>query len=80
MGGVGTFTKECRTLYVSDIKMIDTANPVKEMVRVIYENFSPWGEIEDINYIPTYSYLTLEKEYALFVTVTAVLQNLQKKQ
>jgi hypothetical protein len=53
MGGVGTFTKECRTLYVSDIKMIDTANPVKEMVRVIYENFSPWGEIEDINYIPT---------------------------
>lgn len=53
MGGVGTFTKECRTLYVSDIKMIDAANPVKEMVRVIYDNFSPWGEIEDINYIPT---------------------------
>ena len=53
MGGVGTFTKECRTLYISDIKMIDCANPVKEMVRVLYENFSPWGEIEDINYIPT---------------------------
>ena len=21
------------------------------MVRIIYENFSPWGEIENINYI-----------------------------
>jgi hypothetical protein len=52
MGGVGTFTKECRSLFVSDLKMVDTANPVKEMVRILYENFSPWGEIEDINYIP----------------------------
>ncbi len=52
MGGVGTFTKECRTIFVGDLKMIETGNPIKEMVRVIYENFSPWGEIEDINYIP----------------------------
>jgi hypothetical protein len=53
MGGVGTFTRDCRTLYVSDLKMIDSANPIKEMIRIIYDNFSPWGEIEDINYIPT---------------------------
>jgi hypothetical protein len=53
MGGVGTFTKECRSLFISDLKMVDTPNPIKEMVRIIYENFSPWGEIEDINYIPT---------------------------
>ncbi len=52
MGGVGTFTKECRTIFVGDLKMIESGNPIKEMVRVIYENFSPWGEIEDINYIP----------------------------
>ncbi len=52
MGGVGTFTRECKTIFVGDLKMIDTGNPIKEMVRVIYENFSLWGEIEDINYIP----------------------------
>jgi len=53
MGGVGTFTRDCRTLYVSDLKMVDSANPIKDMIRIIYDNFSPWGEIEDINYIPT---------------------------
>jgi hypothetical protein len=39
MGGVGIFTKECRTLHVIGIKMIDSANPMKEMMRIIYENF-----------------------------------------
>jgi len=53
MGGVGTFTRDCRTLYVSDLKMVDSANPIKDMIRIIYDNFSPWGEVEDINYIPT---------------------------
>ena len=66
MGGVGTFTKECRTLYVSDIKMIDCANPVKEMVRVLYENFSPWGEIEDINYIPTKGICFIRYSHRIF--------------
>ena len=51
-GGVGVFTKECRTLIVSDLKKVETKNPVKDMVRIIYDNFSPWGEIEDVNYIP----------------------------
>ena len=36
---------------VSDLKKVETKNPVKDMVRILYENFSPWGEIEDINYI-----------------------------
>jgi hypothetical protein len=53
MGGVGTFTKECRTLHVTGIKMIDSANPMKEMMRILYDGFSPFGEIEDINYIST---------------------------
>jgi hypothetical protein len=53
MGGVGTFTKECRTIHVTGIKTIESANPMKDMVRVLYEQFSQWGEIEDINYIPT---------------------------
>jgi len=51
MGGVGTFSKECRTLYVTDLKTVESVNANKEMMRIIYENFSPWGEIEDINYI-----------------------------
>ncbi len=42
MGGVGTFTRDCRTLYVSDLKMVDSANPIKDMIRIIYDNFSPW--------------------------------------
>ena len=50
-GGIGVFTKECRTIYVYDLKKVETKNPVKDMVRIIYENFSPWGEIENINYI-----------------------------
>ncbi len=50
-GGIGVFTKECRTIYVFDLKKVETKNPVKDMVRIIYENFSPWGEIENINYI-----------------------------
>lgn len=49
--GVGTFSRECRTLFVSDLKMVESSNPTKEMIRIIYENFSAWGEIEDINYI-----------------------------
>ena len=50
-GGIGVFTKECRTIYVYDLKKVETKNPVKDMVRIIYENFSPWGEIENMNYI-----------------------------
>jgi hypothetical protein len=53
MGGIGTFTKECRTLHVTGIKTIESANPMKDMVRILYEHFSPWGELEDVNYIPT---------------------------
>lgn len=50
-GGVGTFTKECRTLYITDLKLVETNNPTRDMVRILYENFSPWGEIEDLNFI-----------------------------
>lgn len=28
----------------------DTVTPVREMVRILYEYFSPWGEIEDIHF------------------------------
>ena len=51
-GGVGLFTKNCRTLYVSDIKKLEKKDQNREMVKLIYENFSKFGEIEDIQYLP----------------------------
>ena len=51
-GGVGIFTKNCKTLYITDLKKVERRDANKEMVKILYENFSPWGEIEDIQYIP----------------------------
>ena len=51
-GGIGIFTKNCRTLYVSDIKKLEQKDQNREMVKLIYENFSKFGEIEDIQYLP----------------------------
>ena len=48
-GGIGLFTKNCRILYVTDLKKKDQD---KEMVKLIYENFEKFGEIEDIQYLP----------------------------
>ena len=48
-GGIGLFTKNCRTLYVTDMKKKEQD---KEMVKLIYENFEKFGEIEDIQYLP----------------------------
>lgn len=48
-GGIGLFTKNCRTLYITDMKKKESN---KEMVKLIYENFEKFGEIEDIQYLP----------------------------
>ena len=53
MGGIGTFTRECKTLLVAGIKMIKKENPIKEMIRILYDNFSLFGEIDDLNYVAT---------------------------
>jgi hypothetical protein len=50
MGGVGTFTRECKTLYVTNIK---GTGDKKDTVRLLYQAFSQWGKIEDINYFDT---------------------------
>lgn len=47
MGGVGTFTRECKTLYITNIK---GNGDKKDTVKLLYQAFSPWGKIEDINY------------------------------
>lgn len=49
--GIGSFNKECRTLLVTDIQIpTDSLTPQRDIVISIYENFSPWGEVEDIHF------------------------------
>ena len=43
MGGVGTFTRQNRTLYVGRVKEIGTGEETEETVR---RHFKEWGEIE----------------------------------
>jgi hypothetical protein len=44
--GIGSFNKECRTLLITEIVLpTDSLTPIRDMVRVIYEYFTPWGEI-----------------------------------
>ena len=45
MGGVGTFDKECRTLYVGGL-----ANRTK-LEKLLWSEFGEWGEIEVKIYI-----------------------------
>ncbi|KAL9974116.1 hypothetical protein ACROYT_G011117 [Oculina patagonica] len=46
MGGVGTFDKECRTLYVGGLGHRAT------LEKVLWTEFGEWGQIEDIRIIP----------------------------
>ena len=60
--GIGSFNKECRTLLVSRIKLDPDAvqgkaaalshatMSTKEVVRIVYELFCSWGEVEDIHF------------------------------
>lgn len=60
--GIGSFNKECRTILVSRIKldpeatqgkaqaMLQSGMSTKEVVRLVYEHFCAWGEIEDIHF------------------------------
>lgn len=43
MGGVGTFTRQNRTLYVGRIKETGTGPETEEVVK---RHFKEWGEIE----------------------------------
>lgn len=50
MSGVGSFAKETTTLHVTEIKLPDSNTPIRDMVRILYEYFSQWGEIVDIHF------------------------------
>ena len=47
MGGVGTFTRQNRTLYVGRIKETGTGPETEEVVR---RHFKEWGQIEKSAY------------------------------
>ena len=47
--GVGVFTKECRTLFITNLKLLKTGNTQKNMMKYIYLNFSTFGSVEDIS-------------------------------
>ncbi|XP_074616281.1 pre-mRNA-splicing factor cwc2-like isoform X1 [Acropora palmata] len=46
MGGVGTFDKECRTLYVGGLALRT------KLEKLLWSEFGEWGEIEDLRVIP----------------------------
>lgn len=49
MTGIGSFNKECRTIFVQGVPVpTGEENPQKAATLLIYNLFSPWGEIEDI--------------------------------
>jgi hypothetical protein len=64
MGGVGTFTKECRSLYISEIK-IDRTQPdcIQKLEAQIWKLFHPWGPIESIRVIPNKVIAFVKYEY-----------------
>lgn len=53
MGGVGSYMKDCRGLYIADIK-IDRTQPdcIQLLEAQLWKLFHPWGPIESIRVIP----------------------------
>ena len=47
--GVGSFAEDCTTLLIKDIVIPDRSKPARDLVRIFYESFAPWGEIIDIH-------------------------------
>ena len=53
LSGIGSFNRNCRTISACEMKVPEsTATPVRDTVKLLYDEFSKWGEIEDIKFIP----------------------------
>lgn len=64
MGGVGSFLKECKCLYISDIVLEkDEPNAVQKLEAQIWRLFHPWGPIESIRIIPSRLIAFVKYEY-----------------
>ncbi len=64
MGGVGSFMKECRCLYISEIT-IDRTEPdcIQRLEAQLWRLFHPWGPIESIRIIPNKLIAFVKFEY-----------------
>ena len=64
MGGVGSFMKECRCLYVSEIE-IERTQPdcIQRLEAQLWKLFHPWGPIESIRIIPNKLIAFIKFEY-----------------
>ncbi|ANQ08675.1 Uncharacterized protein PCOAH_00030140 [Plasmodium coatneyi] len=51
MGGVGNFNSECRTLFIGSIH-IDNFEQVHLIEKILYDEFSNFGNIEYVRYVP----------------------------
>jgi hypothetical protein len=47
--GIGSFSKEWTTLKVTDIVIADRSRSIRDLLRIFYEAFAPWGELVDIH-------------------------------
>ena len=64
MGGVGSFMKECRALYVSEIQLDRTQQDcVQRLEAQLWKLFHPWGPIESIRVIPNKLIAFVKFEY-----------------
>ena len=52
MAGIGCFQKECKTLYVGDLKIPPGNDPVEQLNEMLWRHFSLWGRVDDITLIP----------------------------
>ena len=64
MGGVGSFMKECKCLYVSEIE-IERTQPdcIQRLEAQMWKLFHPWGPIESIRIIPNKLIAFIKFEY-----------------
>ena len=54
MNGVGTFSKDCRTLYVGGLKTTkykDEREGKSALHEIVSRHFSKWGEVENVNVV-----------------------------
>lgn len=47
--GIGSFSQDCTTLKVWDIVIPDRSRSIRDLLRIFYEAFAPWGDLVDIH-------------------------------
>jgi hypothetical protein len=64
MGGVGSFLKECKSLYISEIVLEESEElAVQKFEAQLWKLFHPWGPIESIRVIPNRLIAFIKYEY-----------------